>query len=54
MAERFQFVWWGFGHTRWRFLRFQYGLAFIYRWSLSLGPLEIRRWENSGIPGDEK
>ncbi len=41
---RLQFVWWGW---RWHLPyvhRWTGSLAHIYRWSLCLGPLEIRRW----------
>lgn len=39
-----QFVWWfpdwkGFG-----FYRYERGMARIYRWSLVLGFVEVRRW----------
>ena len=44
--NRYQFVWWwsladwsiGFG-------RWSGSMSLIYRWSLQVGPLEIRRWE---------
>jgi hypothetical protein len=45
VKNRLQFVWWG-----WRVWRFGpgfqpgSGLTKIYRWSFSIGPLEIRRW----------
>lgn len=40
-----QFVWWS-DSADWRILWARYGggLRLIYRWSLCLGPLEIRRW----------
>ncbi len=45
----YQFVWWGV--SRWcywwppiYFGRYTHNLAGIYRWSLSIGPLEIRRF----------
>lgn len=52
MSKRFQFVWWGFeGFAWWRFpwgvRHFEGGLRSIYRYSLCLGPLEIRRWESA-------
>ena len=38
-----QFVWWGWP---WHFTahRYEGGLAHIYDWSVSVGPLEIRKW----------
>lgn len=50
MMKQYQFVWWGFERTFAppgfiSFTRFpgQY-MGRIYKWSLWLGPLEIRRW----------
>lgn len=55
---RYQFVWWPIvfrercGHLDWfgawglQFHRFTVNsLAKIYRWSFTIGPLEIRRWQ---------
>lgn len=44
---RLQFVWWGWSSWRSGFVRFnpeKTDLALIYRWSLCLGPVEVRRW----------
>lgn len=50
--KRFQFVWWGWG--RWhapsfRRLSADHSLAFLYRWFLWIGPLEIRCWTDWAI-----
>jgi len=44
-TKSFQLIWWGW--RVWRFngrKPFRYGLSRIYMWSMSVGPLEIRRW----------
>lgn len=45
--RNWQFVWWGWRWTlvprAFRFVR-HVALADTFRWSLFLGPLEIRRW----------
>lgn len=38
---RWQFVWWW---TRWSIRAYGWPSTWPYRWSLHLGPLEIRRW----------
>lgn len=43
-AGPLQFVWWGWPAWRLNAFRYTHSLAAIYRWSLSIGPLEIRRW----------
>ncbi len=44
--KRFQFVWWGWRQwARPRVHHWSGSLSLIYRYSLVLGPLEIRRWE---------
>lgn len=47
MSKRFQFVWWG-----WRYAMARPWFAYrdirwsrIYRYSLHIGPIEIRRWD---------
>lgn len=43
----YQFVWWGWRDWRLGFVRFDSdvtNLALIYVWTISLGPLEVRRW----------
>lgn len=43
--RRYQFIWWGLG--MWyppKLIRYNGGLARIYRWSLLFGPIEVRRW----------
>lgn len=46
--KRYQFVWWGWREIErgWGFWRPDPddGFNYIYRWSLTIGPLEIRRW----------
>lgn len=49
--KRFQFVWWGwtsvFVGPSFGFKEFdeeETDLALIYKWTLFIGPLEIRRW----------
>lgn len=46
--SRFQIMWWW--HPRGWYLGWSRppspGLRLVYRWMLSLGPLEIRRWED--------
>lgn len=47
MRAKYQLVWWGFFDMGWGFHRIDPAvtdLGLIYRWCLSLGPLEIRRW----------
>lgn len=46
MVKRFQFVWWFPRWSRPRLHRWEGDLRKIYRYSLILGWLEIRRWEN--------
>ncbi|MFH0982798.1 MAG: hypothetical protein V2A79_14840 [Planctomycetota bacterium] len=42
---RFHFVWHGLGYLAWpHWRRFSYPRCLLYRWSLDLGFLEIRRW----------
>jgi len=58
-----QFVWWGIWRkASWvpfiHFTRFQdSGYSLIYRWSLCIGPFEVRRWltpnaTHDGRPGE--
>ena len=44
--KRFQFVWW-WPLQDWSISwgRWLGGMRLIYRWSVQVGPLEIRRWE---------
>lgn len=43
--RRFHIVWWGLQVDQWFFGRWCWaGANAPYRWSLGLGPLEIRRW----------
>jgi hypothetical protein len=45
--RRLQFVWWGFRFGKafdFKFHRWKGAMSRIYRWSLILWPLEIRRW----------
>lgn len=44
--SRYQFVWW-WPLREWCVScgRYDHGLRLIYRWSVQIGPLEIRRWE---------
>ncbi len=50
MSKRYQLVWWQWGD--WYFRPWPEpwtgSMALIYEWSISLGPLEIRKW----IPTD--
>lgn len=42
-----QFVWWGGEREYWSFglRRWNDTWRYIYRWSMCLGPVELRRWE---------
>ena len=43
---RFQLVWWGWQPDCWFFGLWRWeGANRPYRWSLGLGPLELRRWK---------
>lgn len=47
MGSRFQVIWWreDWWKLWWSCWKATGSLRFIYRWSWSFGPLEIRRWE---------
>ena len=44
LTARFQFVWWWPEWRGVRFRRFEESWALIYRWSVTLGFVELRRW----------
>jgi len=51
MDKQYQLLWWGLRYIRWPLLAFikfdlqHTDLALIYKWSLSIGPLELRKWQ---------
>jgi len=49
-VRHFQVIWWWCEWRDWRpwfvVSRPTGNLRYIYRWSVSFGPLEIRRWED--------
>jgi len=41
----YQIVWWGWRDLAWWLPReYEGGMALVYRWSMWIGPVEIRRW----------
>jgi hypothetical protein len=54
VSDRFQFVWWGLSRWQFGFCRWEGSLRAIYRYSVNLGPFEIRRWETRPSPEDQR
>jgi len=48
--SRYQWVWWGWRCWRRPFVRrFTTELRLIYRWSIGVGPCDLRRWIDASM-----